>query len=31
VFPIDIPSLRESKEDIPVLAEYFIDQFARKA
>ena len=31
VFPIDIPPLRKRKEDIPLLAEYFIDRFARKA
>src|SRR6266481_5159673 len=31
VFPIQIPSLRERKEDIPLLAEYFIDRYARKA
>jgi transcriptional regulator with GAF, ATPase, and Fis domain len=31
VFPIKIPSLRERKEDIPLLAEYFIDRYARKA
>jgi formate hydrogenlyase transcriptional activator len=30
VFPIDIPPLRERKEDIPVLVEYFIDRYARK-
>ncbi|HET8924294.1 MAG TPA: sigma-54-dependent Fis family transcriptional regulator, partial [Candidatus Acidoferrum sp.] len=31
VFPIEIPSLRERREDIPMLAEYFIDRYARKA
>jgi formate hydrogenlyase transcriptional activator len=31
VFPIDIPSLRERKEDVPLLVEYFIDRYARKA
>ncbi len=30
VFPIQIPPLRERREDIPVLAEYFIDRYARK-
>ena len=31
VFPIEIPSLRERQEDIPLLVEYFIDRYARKA
>jgi formate hydrogenlyase transcriptional activator len=31
VFPIEIPSLRERREDIALLVEYFIDRYARKA
>jgi PAS domain S-box-containing protein len=31
VFPIEIPSLRERREDISLLVEYFIDRYARKA
>jgi len=30
VFPIEIPALRERKEDILLLVEYFIDRYARK-
>jgi len=31
VFPIEMPSLRERRADIPMLVEYFIDRYARKA
>jgi PAS domain S-box-containing protein len=31
VFPIEIPALRERREDIALLAEYFIDRYSRKA
>jgi PAS domain S-box-containing protein len=30
VFPIDMPPLRDRKEDIPLLVGYFIERFARK-
>ena len=31
VFPIAVPPLRERKEDIPMLVEYFLDRYASKA
>jgi PAS domain S-box-containing protein len=31
VFPIEVPPLRERKEDIPVLVDYFIDRYASEA
>jgi PAS domain S-box-containing protein len=31
VFPVEMPALRERKEDIPLLVTYFIDRYARKA
>src|SRR5262249_25007059 len=31
VFPISVPALRERADDIPLLVEYFIDRYARKA
>jgi len=30
VFPMEVPALRKRKEDIPVLAEHFLEQFTRK-
>jgi transcriptional regulator with PAS, ATPase and Fis domain len=31
VFPIDVPPLRERKEDIEPLVAYFLERYARKA
>jgi formate hydrogenlyase transcriptional activator len=31
VFPIEVPPLRDRKEDIPMLVKYFIDRYGRKA
>jgi len=31
VFPLEIPPLRERRKDIPTLAHYFIDRYAREA
>jgi formate hydrogenlyase transcriptional activator len=31
VFPIEVPPLRERREDVPLLVNYFLDRYARKA
>jgi PAS domain S-box-containing protein len=30
VFPVDMPPLRERKDDVPLLVEYFLDRYGRK-
>jgi formate hydrogenlyase transcriptional activator len=31
VFPIEVPALRDRKDDVPLLVEYFVERYANKA